>query len=435
MPVDPNFVLITNNYWTTNVLPGVQVFKTFNGANAYVPVGDADYVAWLAEGHNTVTIPTEAELWQLFDDYNQNSYRKSARTFSQANGPITLANPLASYLGLTITNFAAANHHVILPRMRGPGSIPIGQTIEIVNNGSAFLLLYAQDNTTLVGTLAYGDKINLTLLDNSTDNGTFKAVLNSGATSTECAHAVVSDHLNPTTMRFAGLGHITLTDAPLSGQFTGVNVSRPMGVVDIDISVVGLNGRDQAGAFPAGSTVFFYAMFDPLNVTNTYLTSGLASLNGPDNGGPTIKPAGYTYWATLTALVLDGAGNVPLVKTHDEWVYYDTATVILAAGAANGATPVTPVVLAGVAGGVPLGTREVLLEVLFTDAVAGSAAVFGHVSGAVSFISQTAFAGEVCVTHPTTFITFNGLNVFYNNITVNGRTTIKVRGYRVATGR
>lgn len=92
------------------------------------------------------------------------------------------------------------------------------------------------------------------------------------------------------------------------------------------------NGRDQAAAFPAGSNVHLYFIYNPtLDVVAT-----LASLT---YGTPAL-PAGYTDVAYAGSVVLSGT-NFLAMYGRGNTIYYNGSARILANGAATVATNVS----------------------------------------------------------------------------------------------
>lgn len=104
----------------------------------------------------------------------------------------------------------------------------------------------------------------------------------------------------------------------------------PQGPYTLNISAAGpvVNGRDQAGAFAASSQMHVFAIYNPA----TGVKGVIASTAGTLQGGPTL-PAGFTHWAYLTTLMLDGASQFYVTYLRGSRVYYQSEKDV--AGAFN----------------------------------------------------------------------------------------------------
>lgn len=94
-----------------------------------------------------------------------------------------------------------------------------------------------------------------------------------------------------------------------------------VGTLSCNINTAGpaANGRDQAAAFSASSTVHFYFIWNP--ATSTIAT--IASLVAPPVG-PTL-PTGYTHWAYALSVVLDASANMYVIRAFGKRVTYVTS--------------------------------------------------------------------------------------------------------------
>jgi hypothetical protein len=140
----------------------------------------------------------------------------------------------------------------------------------------------------------------------------------------------------------------------------------PSGVT-CNISTAGpaANGRDQAGAFTAGSWVHVYWIYEPGSGT----VASLASATAPPTG-PTL-PSGYTYWAYAGAVYFTSGSALRKVRLKGSWAYYEEYQMVLASGSATSETTVS------VSTFVPPNalTMRVMVESVTVVATGGGAAV------------------------------------------------------------
>ncbi|MBV8938340.1 MAG: DUF2793 domain-containing protein, partial [Alphaproteobacteria bacterium] len=139
---------------------------------------------------------------------------------------ITLTNPLASVQNIS---FSATGKNLILPAMNTGNSIPPGWELTIKNTGSnAFGILANDGSTVVLSALNAGDTVFLTLLTNSTANGTFQANVLGSASTLDTAQVLqpsnnLSDVGSASTARSnLGLGSLaTASSVNLTTQATG----------------------------------------------------------------------------------------------------------------------------------------------------------------------------------------------------------------------
>lgn len=93
-------------------------------------------------------------------------------------------------------------------------------------------------------------------------------------------------------------------------------------------------GRDQAGVFSANSWLYFYWIYNP----GTDTLSGTVSVSAPFTG-PAL-PSGYTAWAYAGAVRFNASSQLPLVRMHGNWRYYEVEQSALAGGTATTETAV-----------------------------------------------------------------------------------------------
>jgi hypothetical protein len=108
-------------------------------------------------------------------------------------------------------------------------------------------------------------------------------------------------------------------------------------LVTCNVSTAGpaANGRDQAGAFTAGSWVHFYWIYNPASGT----LASIASATAPPTG-PTL-PSGYTYWAYAGAVYFTSGSQLRKVRLKGSWAYYEAKQSVLSSGSATSETTVS----------------------------------------------------------------------------------------------
>ena len=127
----------------------------------------------------------------------------------------------------------------------------------------------------------------------------------------------------------------------LGRLYYGATVTRT-----IDLSVVGLVGRDQTASFGNDVFVHLYWIAKPNGQpeSNTDI-SAVASLGSPQNSGPDLTTlgdfAGYNYWAYAGYFRLDGSGNI--IRTHWEgqMAWFEPQIALVTGGVATTETSVT----------------------------------------------------------------------------------------------
>lgn len=88
----------------------------------------------------------------------------------------------------------------------------------------------------------------------------------------------------------------------------------------VDTSVNGINGRDQAGAFPSSSVVHLYAAFNETSLGAVLSTAGPTLFAGP-------SIAGYTYWVYAGSHKLNGQNFGPIQQYGDSVSYTTPITI------------------------------------------------------------------------------------------------------------
>lgn len=123
--------------------------------------------------------------------------------------------------------------------------------------------------------------------------------------------------------------------------------------ITVDVTAAGsvANGRDQAGAFSAGSWIHFWAISDGTNLR------GLASASST---APTL-PSGYTFKAYLGATRYDGSSHLVKTRLYGAWAYYEAAQQALSTG-----TPATSATSIGLSALVPPNANVGQIEIDLT---------------------------------------------------------------------
>lgn len=116
-------------------------------------------------------LATDAALWATFNSYAVTAFQQGSNAIS-TSVDTTLSSPIKALTTITETG---TSKKIILPKMRSPRAPPIGATFVIKNDDSSTHLfsLYKSDGATLIKDINPGNRLNLILKDNSTDNGTF----------------------------------------------------------------------------------------------------------------------------------------------------------------------------------------------------------------------------------------------------------------------
>jgi hypothetical protein len=100
-------------------------------------------------------------------------------------------------------------------------------------------------------------------------------------------------------------------------------VRHDVGIITCDLSVFGINGRDQAGAIAASNWVHLYYLWNGTSLATR------ASLTAPPTG-PAL--GGYTHWCYAGAMRLDGSGNLLRTEIRGNTAYLNQLQTILTGG-------------------------------------------------------------------------------------------------------
>lgn len=214
-------------------------------------------------------------------------------------------------------------------------------------------------------------------------------------------------------------------------------VKKAPATVTVNFSTSGpaANGRDQAGAFTAGSWVHLYYIW------NGTTLAGIASATGPTTG-PTL-PSGYTHWAYFGTVRFNGSSQIPRCRIRGNRFTYDA---LVAAGSsltstseANvSLTTVVPAEALNVAFGTDLigttdgsGSIAIQLDLLVLTGNTAYSQILGTVSG-LGTSASVRVGGRGYVELPNV-----GQNVIYkitNTIGTSGSGTVIVHGFTLPNG-
>lgn len=122
------------------------------------------------------------------------------------------------------------------------------------------------------------------------------------------------------------------------------NIGSSGGTLTLNISTAGpaANGRDQAGAFAASAAVHVFAIW------NGATKAVIASTAGSPSAGPTL-PTGYTHWAYLTTLMLDGSSQFYNTYAKGNEIFYRDQQSLVSPSATSRTQITTATVLPSVA--------------------------------------------------------------------------------------
>jgi hypothetical protein len=207
--------------------------------------------------------------------------------------------------------------------------------------------------------------------------------------------------------------------------------------VTCNISTAGpaANGRDQAGAFTAGSWVHVYWTYDPGSGT----VASIASAAAPPTG-PTL-PSWYTYWAYAGAVYFTGSSALRKVRLKGSWAYYEDYIFALSNGTATSETTVS---VSTVVPSNALAFRLVV-ESVTCVATGGGAAVaaakFRVVTGSDAYVARAyaPAAGQTIQTAGGSIVLPNISQQFIYFITNSGsvsssNVSVAVAGYHIPNG-
>jgi hypothetical protein len=212
---------------------------------------------------------------------------------------------------------------------------------------------------------------------------------------------------------------VTLKSSTTTTTITQFNT----GSITNDVSVAAAaNGRDQSAAFPSGSWLYLYFIW------NGTALATITSLNAP-TAGPTL-PTGYTHWGFATALKLDAASALLKIRLAGSWAYYQEFQTVLNAGTSTSEASVSLSAFVppnGLAARIWSGLEE-------TSANPG----IGHIRWITGLdYSQTRCGGNGEPDSSTIVVPNVGQSLFYlveNGGGSNKQFTIKVQGFQNPNG-
>lgn len=227
-------------------------------------------------------------------------------------GNITLTNPLNNIQNIS---FSAGSLALILPAMNATASMIVGGKITVSNVGTNAFEVFAQDGTTpVVTSLAAGTTVTITLLTNSTANGTFKVDGPFAATGSAASFSSLSITGNTTIGGTLGVtGLITgSTGANITGNvaITGnETVNGTLGVTGVITASNAINEVQGANLASAATVNIGAATGNYINITGTTTITAFDTIQAG-----TARVLNFNGILTLTydaiKLILPGAANI-----------------------------------------------------------------------------------------------------------------------------
>src|SRR5258708_1259035 len=250
-------------------------------------------------------IDTAANLAIALNQAAVVTYVSGASVLS-ASSDITLTNPLPQRTIITLTGAASK---IILPAMNASNSVPLGTPFYIaLPDASKIGNIYLNDGVSLVRTVLPGSLCDLTLTDNSTQNGTIDNLIRSIAAPQAAFNvfglSAANDAVSPNTKMTISYHYATLTKFGVGSTAFGGSTE----TVDISLAGPAANGRDQAAAFTASTYVHFWAISSSDGVLNHYIATQATSMLFP------AFPSGYTRACFLFSALLDAGGNLETIN-------------------------------------------------------------------------------------------------------------------------
>lgn len=214
-------------------------------------------------------------------------------------------------------------------------------------------------------------------------------------------------------------------------------VRKAPGVITCNVSTSGpaANGRDQAGAFTAGSWIHLYYIWNGTTLAT------IASATAPTTG-PTL-PSGYTHWAYVGAVRFNASSQIPRSRIRGNKVTYDA---LVSAGTGLTSTSEANVSLSTIIPPNAL-TADVHTDLVGNTDGSGNISMqmdvlvltgntfFSHILGTLSGLGTSAsvrVGGRQFVEVPNV-----GQNLIYkvtNTLGTSGTGTLSVSGYTVPNG-
>lgn len=149
-----------------------------------------------------------------------------------------------------------------------------------------------------------------------------------GASPFAASLAQVSDRLTATTFQLTAEAVVTVNAT------SGIaHTHNPVSNLTVDLTVVGANGRDQAGALSANSWAYLYWIYNP----STFTLASLVSAASWPTTLPTL-PSGYTELCFAGAVRLNASAQFELMQIRGAWTYWGTGVTVLNAGTASAVT-------------------------------------------------------------------------------------------------
>ena len=222
-----------------------------------------------------------------------------------------------------------------------------------------------------------------------------------------------------TTQYDLAASQVTLWDPDDFGTVTRTST----GTVTNNISTAGpaANGRDQAGAFSSNSWVHFYFIWN-----GTTLAS-VSSATAPPTG-PTL-PSGYTHWAYLTSVRLNGSTQLNSMTTRGARQFWNSFSglpnLVLNAGTAGTETAV------GLTAAIPPGASSWTAFARLSGGASGATASINLYTG----VTLQNVGASVNVTSDASITAPNvSQNVFYLVTGGTGSLTIVLTSFTIPNG-
>lgn len=192
-----------------------------------------------------------------------------------------------------------------------------------------------------------------------------KGQVDAGGTGTYDQRGAQGGDISASTVRIQSAEYIRLVRA----DGTTLRATHASGNLDASLGIAGpaAGGRDQAGAFAAGTFVTLYYIYNEG-------TSTLATMWSANPVNPNAMPAGYTAWCRIGIWRLDASVNLVPMRWRHKTGFYDTYDALVSNGqnAATGGSAVSPTT--PVTTWVPPAAIEYGLSVTLSITPAGGAA-------------------------------------------------------------
>lgn len=240
------------------------------------------------------------------------------------NGGGVLLTPQQFQQGIININNTGSIAAVSLPDMRSFGLLPIGATVRIANVGPGVFEIVYNDNRTLIDVVQVGDAIDLTLTDNTTQEGTFQIRYVRGDPG-----SVMSIRGSAFARRLANTAQMNVV---ANGIATGPFIAKCDLSSTLDCTVRGPNGVDQQTTMPLSGEQHVFGITQGSfgqSIQSPSPTS--ASLISFFFSAPFL-PFGFTYYTYLFPLVMAGNNVFPDIWVEGDTVFFRNGPIVLNQG-------------------------------------------------------------------------------------------------------